>query len=73
MIDENDNAKGKVVHILKKTDYRGFLKHNLLKTLEIMIYTDIVPKELCRMCKECEHADASTWLHILKMDTLAMV
>ena len=66
MIDKNDNTKGKVVHMLKKTDYRGFLKHNLLQTLGIMIDTDIVPKELCRMRKDCEREDMSTWLHILK-------
>lgn len=66
VIDEKGNAKGKVVHMLKKTDYHSFLKHNLLQTLGIMIDTDIIPKELCRMRKDCEREDAATWLHILK-------
>ena len=52
--------------MLKKTDYHSFLKHNLLQTLGIMIDTDIIPKELCRMRKDCEREDAATWLHILK-------
>lgn len=66
VIDEKGNTKGKVVHMLKKTDYHSFLKHNLLQTLGIMIDTDIIPKELCRMRKDCEREDAATWLHILK-------
>ena len=43
VIDEKGNTKGKVVHMLKKTDYHSFLKHNLLQTLGIMIDTDIIP------------------------------
>lgn len=66
VIDENGNAKGKVVHMLKETDYHGFLQHNLLQTLGIMIDINIIPKELCRMRKECEREDAATWLQILK-------
>lgn len=66
VIDEYGNSKNKIVHMLKKTDYHGFLQHNLLQTLGIMIDTKIIAKELCHMSKECEREDAATWLQILK-------
>ena len=66
VIDEYGNSKGKIVHMLKKTDYHGFLQNNLLQTLGIMVDTKVIAKELCRMRKECEREDAATWLQILK-------
>lgn len=66
VIDECGCPKGKVVHMRKKTDYHGFLQHNLLQTLGIMVDVKTVSKELCYMNKEYEREDAATWLKILK-------
>lgn len=66
VIDECGCPKGKVVHMRKKTDYHGFLQHNLLQTLGIMVDVKVVSKELCYMNKEYEREDAATWLKILK-------
>ena len=66
ILDEDGKALGKTVKMLNKCDYTGFLTHNLLQTVGVMVDTKTVDRQLLVMpaVKRCE--DAATWLQILK-------
>lgn len=66
VIDESGQSLNKVIHVLPKMDYVGFLTHNVLHTLEIMIDTEQVDRELLVMPDIRRRQDAATWLQILK-------
>lgn len=66
VIDDNGKRKGKVVHMLSKVDYVGFLTNNLLQTVGIMVDTKKVNKDLLIMPNIRRRQDAATWLQILK-------
>ncbi len=66
VIDDDGNKKGKIVNMLPKVDYIGFLTNNLLQTVGIMVDTDKVDKELLVMPDIRRRQDAATWLQILK-------
>ena len=66
VIDDSGNKLNKEVHMLKKVNYIGFLTHNLLQTVGIMVDTDIVDKEYLVMPDIRRRQDAATWLQILK-------
>ncbi len=57
---------GRNVKMLDKCDYVGFLTHNLLQTVGIMVDTSIIDKSLLIMPKLKRRQDAATWLQILK-------
>lgn len=66
VIDDAGNKKGKVVHMLPKVDYVGFLTNNLLQTVGIMVDLEKVDSELLVMPDIRRRQDAATWLKILK-------
>ena len=66
VIDDDGNKKEKVVHMLPKVDYIGFLTNNLLQTVGIMVDTSKVDKELLVMPDIRRRQDAATWLQILR-------
>lgn len=66
VIDSAGNNLKKIVHMLDKADYRGFLTNNLLQTVGIMVDTYIVDKHLLAMPNIRRRQDAATWMQILK-------
>ena len=66
VIDDEGVRLQKVIRMLPKVDYVGFLTNNLLQTVGIMADTDIVGKELLRMPALKRRQDAATWLQVLK-------
>lgn len=66
VIGENDTPLGRTVHMLNKSDYKGFLLNNLIQTVGVMVDLDKVDKELLRMPSLHRCEDAATWLQLLK-------
>lgn len=66
VIDNEGNKLNKLVHMLPKVDYVGFLTNNLLQTVGIMVDTQIVDKKHLVMPDIRRRQDAATWLQILK-------
>lgn len=66
VIDDSGKSLHKLVHMLPKVDYVGFLTNNLLQTVGIMVDTEIVSKDLLVMPDIRRRQDTATWLQILK-------
>lgn len=66
VIDESGKPMGKTVTMLDRCDYMGFLTHNLLQTVGIMVDTSAVDKKLLVMPDLRRRQDAATWLQVLK-------
>ena len=66
VINEDGDALGKTVRMLNECDYTGFLTHNLLQTVGIMVDTHKVSRDLLEMPNLRRRQDAATWLQILK-------
>lgn len=66
VIDDEGNPKNKIIHMLPKVDYRGFLTNNLLQTVGIMVDTAKVDKKFLVMPDIRRRQDAATWLQVLK-------
>lgn len=66
VIDSAGKSLNKIVHMLDKVDYRGFLKNNLLQTVGIMVDTYMVDKKYLEMPNIRRRQDAATWMQILK-------
>lgn len=66
VIGEDGAPLGRTVRMLDKCDYMGFLTHNLLQTVGIMVDTEIVDKRLLVMPNLRRRQDAATWLQVLK-------
>lgn len=66
VIDDSGKCLQKYIHMLPKVDYVGFLTHNLLQTVGIMVDTDIIDKKYLVMPDIRRRQDAATWLQILK-------
>lgn len=66
VIDEAGQSLGKTVHMLDECDYVGFLTHNLLQTVGILVDTEVVDKNLLIMPDMRRRQDAATWLQVLK-------
>lgn len=66
IIGEDDAPLGRLVHMRPLCDYKGFLLHNLIQTVGVMIDLHMIDKRLLVMpsLRRCE--DAATWLQILK-------
>lgn len=64
----NDEGKklNKVVRMLPKFDYKGFLTNNLLQTVGIMVDIEHIDRELLVMPNLRRRQDAATWLKVLK-------
>lgn len=66
VISEDGESLNKDIHMLPIADYKGFLTHNLLQTVGIMIDLSKVDKKYCQMPDLRRRQDAATWLQILK-------
>lgn len=66
VIDFEGKSLNKIVHMLDKVDYRGFLTNNLLQTVGIMVDTYKVDKKYLEMPNIRRRQDAATWMQILK-------
>ena len=66
VIDSSGKSLNKIVHMLDKVDYRGFLTNNLLQTVGIMVDAYIVDKHFLAMPNIRRRQDAATWMQILK-------
>ena len=66
VVDSMGKSLNKIVHMLDKVDYRGFLTNNLLQTVGIMVDTNKVGKEYLEMPNIRRRQDAATWMQILK-------
>lgn len=66
VINEDGAYLGRTVHMMDHCDYVGFLTHNLLQTVGIMVDLNVVSKELLVMPLLKRRQDAATWLQILK-------
>lgn len=66
VIGEDGSPLGRTVRMLDECDYMGFLTHNLLQTVGIMVDTDVVDKGLLVMPDLRRRQDAATWLQVLK-------
>lgn len=66
VIDFEGKNLNKIVYMLNKVDYRGFLTNNLLQTVGIMIDTYKVDKKYLVMPNIRRRQDAATWMQILK-------
>lgn len=70
VIDSTGKSLNKIVYMLDKVDYRGFLLNNLLQTVGIMVDTYKVDKSLLIMPNIRRRQDAATWMQILKSGLL---
>lgn len=66
VITDSGESLNKYVYMLPKVDYVGFLTHNLLQTVGIMVDADKVGKEPLQMPDMRRRQDAATWMQILK-------
>lgn len=66
VIDDSGKRLNKIIHMLPKVDYVGFLTNNLLQTVGIMVDTSAVDKKYLAMPDLRRRQDAATWLQILK-------
>lgn len=66
VIDNEGKPLNKEIHMLPKVDYVGFLTHNLLQTVGIMVDVTVVDKKYLMMPDIRRRQDAATWLQILK-------
>lgn len=66
VIADDGTPLNKVIHMLPRLDYRGFLTHNLLQTAGIMVDASKVRREDMVMPDFRRRQDAATWLQILK-------
>lgn len=66
VVAEDGKPLGRTVQMLDKCDYMGFLTHNLLQTVGIMVDTKYVDKNLLVMPNLRRRQDAATWLQVLK-------
>ena len=66
VIDDNGAKLNKVIHMLPKVNYIGFLTNNLLQTVGIMVDTNLIDKKYLVMPDIRRRQDAATWLQILK-------
>ena len=66
VIDSTGKSMNKVVYMLDKVDYKGFLTNNLLQTVGIMVDTNKVRKKYLEMPNIRRRQDAATWMQILK-------
>jgi len=66
VIDDSGKPLNKYIHMLPKVDYYGFLTHNLLQTVGIMVDTSIVDRKYLIMPDMKRRQDAATWLNILR-------
>lgn len=66
VIDDEGNPKNKIIHMLDRVDYKGFLTNNLLQTVGIMVDTTKVDKKNLIMPDIRRRQDAATWLQVLK-------
>ena len=66
VIDDSGKSLNKIIHMLPKVDYIGFLTNNLLQTVGIMIDVSIIDKRYLVMPDIRRRQDAATWLQILK-------
>lgn len=66
VIGEDGEPLGRDVRMLDRCDYMGFLTHNLLQTVGIMVDTLLVDRSLLIMPDLRRRQDAATWLQILK-------
>lgn len=66
VVGEDGTPLGRTVRMRPKSDYKGFLLHNLIQTVGVMVDLRTVDKQLLVMppFRRCE--DAATWLQILK-------
>jgi teichuronic acid biosynthesis glycosyltransferase TuaG len=65
VIDEEGKALGRTVTMPDSLDRWGFLTHNYLQTVGIMVDLDIVDRSLLYMPNIRRRQDAATWLQIL--------
>lgn len=66
VIDDAGNKLNKIIYMLPKVDYVGFLTNNLLQTVGIMVDTSVIDKKYLVMPNIRRRQDAATWLQILK-------
>lgn len=66
VLGEDGEPLGREVRMLDRCDYMGFLTHNLLQTVGIMVDTEKVDKGLLVMPALRRRQDAATWLQILR-------
>ena len=66
VIGEDGNPLGREVRMLDRCDYMGFLTHNLLQTVGIVIDVFAVDRSLLVMPDIKRRQDAATWLQVLK-------
>lgn len=66
VISDTGESLNKSVHMMKRTDYVGFLTNNLLQTVGIMVDREIVDSSCLVMPNMKRRQDAATWLQILK-------
>lgn len=66
VIGESGEPMGKTVKMLDRCDYMGFLTHNLLQTVGIMVDISVVDRKLLVMPDLRRRQDAATWLQVLK-------
>lgn len=66
VINDAGEPLNKLVHMLPKVDYVGFLTNNLLQTVGIMVDISAVDRKCLVMPDIRRRQDAATWLQILK-------
>lgn len=66
VIDDAGSPLNKEVHMLPQVNYIGFLTHNLLQTVGIMVDTAVVDRKYLEMPDLRRRQDAAAWLQILK-------
>lgn len=67
VIDSTGKSLNKIIHMLDKVDYRGFLTNNLLQTVGIMVDIYKIDKKFLTMPNIRRRQDAATWMQILKV------
>jgi len=66
VIDENGNAKNKLVSMPAKINYNQFLRNTIIQTVGVMIDTELTGKDLISMPLLRRRQDAAAWCKLLK-------
>jgi len=66
IISDAGKRLNKIVYMMPYLDYKGYLLHNLIQTVGVMVDREMVPVKLLEMPNMRRRQDAATWMQILK-------
>lgn len=66
IISNRGKLLNKIIYMMPYLDYKGYLLHNLIQTVGVMVDREMVSGTLLEMPNMRRRQDAATWMQILK-------